>query len=119
MVLMGYYNPIYIYGVDRFVADALEAGADGLIVVDPPPEEDRELCLPALAKGLGFVRLATPTTDEARLPAEPKNTAGLIYYVPITGVTGTAVVPNDLVPPAAERHHPPTDRQEHRRQGKA
>src|SRR3546814_19639129 len=87
MVLMGYYKPIYIYGVDRFVADALEAGADGLIVVDLPPEEDRELCLPALAKGLGFVRLATPTTDEARLPAVLKNTAGFIYYVSITGVT--------------------------------
>ncbi|HEY9567284.1 MAG TPA: tryptophan synthase subunit alpha [Thalassobaculum sp.] len=109
MVLMGYYNPIYIYGVDRFVADALEAGADGLIVVDLPPEEDRELCLPALAKGLGFVRLATPTTDEARLPAVLKNTAGFIYYVSITGVTGTAVVPTDLVTRAVERLKRHTD----------
>src|SRR3546814_13981422 len=89
MVLMGYYNPIYIYGVDRFVADALEAGADGLIVVDLPPEEDRELCLPALAKGLGFVRLATPTTHEARLPAVLTKPAGFIFYVPIPWVTGT------------------------------
>lgn len=109
MILMGYYNPIYIYGVDRFVADALEAGADGLIVVDLPPEEDRELCLPALAKGLGFVRLATPTTDDARLPAVLKNTAGFIYYVSITGVTGTAAVPTDLVTRAVERLKRHTD----------
>jgi len=103
MVLMGYYNPIYSYGVDRFVADALDAGVDGLIVVDLPPEEDRELCLPALAKGLGFIRLATPTTDDERLPAVLRNTAGFVYYVSITGITGTAAVPTDLVTRAVAR----------------
>ncbi|GJE57666.1 MULTISPECIES: tryptophan synthase subunit alpha [Methylobacterium] len=90
VVLMGYYNPIYVYGVSRFLDDALAAGIDGLIVVDLPPEEDEELCLPALAKGLAFIRLATPTTDEHRLPAVLKNTAGFVYYVSITGITGTA-----------------------------
>jgi tryptophan synthase alpha chain len=90
IVLMGYYNPIYIYGVDRFLADAKDAGVDGLIVVDLPPEEDEELCLPALKAGVNFIRLATPTTDDKRLPAVLKNTSGFVYYVSITGITGTA-----------------------------
>jgi tryptophan synthase alpha chain len=90
IVLMGYYNPIYIYGVDRFLADAKAAGVDGLIVVDLPPEEDEELCLPALKAGLNFIRLATPTTDDKRLPAVLRNTSGFVYYVSITGITGTA-----------------------------
>jgi len=90
IVLMGYYNPIYIYGVDRFLADAKVAGVDGLIVVDLPPEEDVELCLPALAAGVNFIRLATPTTDDRRLPAVLKNTSGFVYYVSITGITGSA-----------------------------
>lgn len=90
VVLMGYYNPIYIYGVDRFLADAKSAGVDGLIIVDLPPEEDDELCLPALNAGLNFVRLATPTTDDQRLPAVLKNTSGFVYYVSITGITGAA-----------------------------
>jgi tryptophan synthase alpha chain len=87
---MGYYNPIYIYGVDRFLVDAIAAGIDGLIVVDLPPEEDTELCLPALRAGLNFVRLATPTTDDKRLPAVLANTSGFVYYVSITGITGAA-----------------------------
>ena len=90
IVLMGYYNPIYIYGVDRFLADAKVAGVDGLIVVDLPPEEDVELCLPALAAGVNFIRLATPTTDDKRLPTVLKNTSGFVYYVSITGITGSA-----------------------------
>ncbi|MFF8800254.1 MULTISPECIES: tryptophan synthase subunit alpha [unclassified Methylobacterium] len=90
VVLMGYYNPIHTYGVPRFLEDAQAAGIDGLIVVDLPPEEDEELCLPALEKGLAFIRLATPTTDAQRLPAVLANTAGFVYYVSITGVTGTA-----------------------------
>src|SRR5215813_3586790 len=90
IVLMGYYNPIYIYGVDRFLADALTAGVDGLIVVDLPPEEDDELCRPALRAGINFVRLATPTTDDKRLPAVLANTSGFVYYVSITGITGAA-----------------------------
>jgi tryptophan synthase alpha chain len=90
IVLMGYYNPIYIYRVDRFLRDAKDAGVDGLIVVDLPPEEDEELCLPALQAGLNFIRLATPTTDERRLPAVLANTSGFVYYVSITGITGTA-----------------------------
>jgi tryptophan synthase alpha chain len=89
IVLMGYYNPIYSYGVDRFLADARAAGVDGLIVVDLPPEEDEELCLPALAAGLNFIRLATPTTDARRLPAVLANTSGFLYYVSIAGITGT------------------------------
>lgn len=89
IVLMGYYNPIYIHGVDKFVHEAVAAGVDGLIVVDVPPEEDRELCLPALEAGLNFIRLATPTTDEKRLPAVLANTSGFVYYVSITGITGT------------------------------
>jgi tryptophan synthase alpha chain len=90
IVLMGYYNPIYIYGVDRFLADAKSAGVDGLIVVDLPPEEDGELCLPALKAGLNFIRLATPTTDDKRLPTVLTNTSGFVYYVSITGITGSA-----------------------------
>ncbi len=90
LVLMGYYNPIYIYGVDRFLVDAKAAGVDGLIVVDLPPEEDDELCLPALKAGLNFIRLATPTTDDKRLPAVLNNTSGFVYYVSITGITGSA-----------------------------
>jgi len=90
IVLMGYYNPIYIYGVERFLADAKAAGVDGLIVVDLPPEEDSELCLPAMKAGLNFIRLATPTTDERRLPTVLTNTSGFVYYVSITGITGAA-----------------------------
>jgi tryptophan synthase alpha chain len=90
VVLMGYYNPIYIYGVAKFLTDAKAAGIDGLIVVDLPPEEDDELCLPALNAGLNFIRLATPTTDDARLPAVLANTSGFVYYVSITGITGSA-----------------------------
>ncbi len=89
LVLMGYYNPIYQYGVDRFLADFKAAGADGLIVVDLPPEEDDELCVPALAAGVNFIRLATPTTDDRRLPAVLRNTSGFVYYVSIMGITGT------------------------------
>ena len=90
IVLMGYYNPIYIYGVERFLADAKAAGVDGLIVVDLPPEEDEELCLPALRAGLNFIRLATPTTDDKRLPAVLANTSGFVYYVSVAGITGSA-----------------------------
>ena len=89
IVLMGYYNPIFIYGAARFLDDAKAAGVDGLIVVDLPPEHDEELCLPALAAGIDFIRLATPTTDDRRLPAVLKHTAGFIYYVSVAGVTGT------------------------------
>ena len=90
LVIMGYYNPIYVYGVDRFLRDAKSAGVDGLIIVDLPPEEDEELCLPALKAGLNFIRLATPTTDDKRLPAVLANTSGFVYYVSITGITGAA-----------------------------
>jgi tryptophan synthase alpha chain len=90
IVMMGYYNPIYIYGVDKFLVDAKSAGVDGLIIVDLPPEEDEELCLPALQAGLNFIRLATPTTDDKRLPAVLANTSGFVYYVSITGITGAA-----------------------------
>jgi len=90
IVLMGYYNPIYVYGPERFLADAKAAGVDGLIVVDLPPEADDELCTPALAAGLNFIRLATPTTDDHRLPRVLANTSGFVYYVSITGITGAA-----------------------------
>ncbi len=90
VILMGYYNPIYVYGVDRFLDDAKKAGVDGLIIVDLPPEEDEELCLPALKAGLSFIRLATPTTDARRLPTVLANTSGFVYYVSITGITGAA-----------------------------
>jgi len=89
IVLMGYYNPIYQYGVARFLKDAREAGVNGLLVVDLPPEMDAELCLPALQAGLNFIRLATPTTDEKRLPTVLQNTSGFVYYVSMTGITGT------------------------------
>jgi tryptophan synthase alpha chain len=88
IVLMGYYNPIYVYGNERFLDDAVTAGVDGLIVVDVPPEADDELCVPAIARGLNFIRLATPTTDDKRLPAVLTNTSGFVYYVSITGITG-------------------------------
>ena len=103
IVLMGYYNPIYIYGVPRFLADAKAAGVDGLIVVDLPPEEDDELCLPALQAGLNFIRLATPTTDDTRLPAVLTNTSGFVYYVSITGITGMAAPDTSRVTDAVAR----------------
>jgi tryptophan synthase alpha chain len=103
VVLMGYYNPIYVYGVDAFLRDAKAAGVDGLIVVDLPPEEDEELCLPALKAGLNFIRLATPTTDEKRLPAVLANTSGFVYYVSITGITGSAAPDADKVGAAVAR----------------
>ena len=103
IVLMGYYNPIYVYGVGQFLADAKAAGVDGLIVVDLPPEEDRELCLPALEAGLNFVRLATPTTDDVRLPTVLANTSGFVYYVSITGITGSAAPDAAKVSAAVER----------------
>lgn len=103
IVLMGYYNPIYIYGVEKFLADAKPAGIDGLIVVDLPPEEDSELCLPALQAGLNFIRLATPTTDDKRLPAVLANTSGFVYYVSITGITGMATPDTGKVNAAVAR----------------
>jgi tryptophan synthase alpha chain len=103
LVLMGYYNPIYQYGSERFLADAKAAGVDGLIVVDLPPEEDDELCLPALAGGLSFIRLATPTTDDRRLPAVLANTSGFVYYVSITGITGAAAPDTARVAEAVAR----------------
>jgi tryptophan synthase alpha chain len=103
IVLMGYYNPIYIHGNNRFLADAKAAGVDGLIIVDLPPEEDDELCLPALKAGLNFIRLATPTTDDKRLPAVLKNTSGFVYYVSITGITGAAAPDADKVSTAVAR----------------
>jgi tryptophan synthase alpha chain len=103
LVLMGYYNPIYIYGVDEFLADAGAAGVDGLIVVDLPPEEDSELCLPAMQAGLNFIRLATPTTDDKRLPAVLANTSGFVYYVSITGITGSAGADSTAVAQAVTR----------------
>ena len=103
LVLMGYYNPIYIYGVDRFLADAKSAGVDGLIIVDLPPEEDTELCVPALRAGLNFIRLATPTTDDKRLPAVLANTSGFVYYVSITGITGAAAADSRAVGSAVAR----------------
>jgi tryptophan synthase alpha chain len=109
LVLMGYYNPIYIYGVDKFLADAKSAGVDGLIIVDLPPEEDTELCLPALQAGLNFIRLATPTTDEQRLPAVLANTSGFVYYVAITGITGAAAADSKTVGDAVARIRRHTD----------
>jgi tryptophan synthase alpha chain len=103
IVLMGYYNPIYIYGVDKFLVDAKAAGVDGLIVVDLPPEEDEELCLPALKAGLNFIRLATPTTDDARLSKVLTNTSGFVYYVSITGITGAAAPDPGKVATAVKR----------------
>jgi tryptophan synthase alpha chain len=103
LVLMGYYNPIYVYGVDRFLVDAKSAGVDGLIIVDLPPEEDAELCLPAMQAGLNFIRLATPTTDDKRLPAVLANTSGFVYYVAITGITGGASANTAVVGEAVAR----------------
>jgi tryptophan synthase alpha chain len=103
LVLMGYYNPIYIYGVDTFLIDAKSAGVDGLIIVDLPPEEDDELCVPALRAGLNFIRLATPTTDDKRLPAVLANTSGFVYYVSITGITGAAAANARVVADAVAR----------------
>jgi tryptophan synthase alpha chain len=103
IVLMGYYNPIYIYGVDKFLVDAKAAGVDGLIIVDLPPEEDDELCLPAMKAGLNFIRLATPTTDDKRLPAVLANTSGFVYYVSITGITGSASADSTVVGEAVAR----------------
>jgi tryptophan synthase alpha chain len=109
IVLMGYYNPIYIYGVDRFIAAARQAGVDGLIVVDLPPEEDEELCIPALKAGLNFIRLTTPTTDDKRLPAVLKNTSGFVYYVSMTGITGAAIKSRAAVGDAVDRIKGHTD----------
>lgn len=103
IILMGYYNPFYIYGADRFVADAKAAGVDGLIIVDLPPEEDEELCLPARAAGLDFIRLATPTTDDDRLPVVVQNTSGFVYYVSVAGVTGGATGEGGAVREAVTR----------------
>jgi tryptophan synthase alpha chain len=106
---MGYYNPIYIYGVDKFLADAKTAGVDGLIIVDLPPEEDTELCVPALKAGLNFIRLATPTTDDKRLPAVLANTSGFVYYVSITGITGSGAADSKAVGDAVARIKRHTD----------
>jgi tryptophan synthase alpha chain len=103
IILMGYYNPIYIHGVDKFLSDAKAAGVDGLILVDMPPEEDDELCIPALKAGLNFIRLATPTTDDKRLPAVLANTSGFVYYVSITGITGSASADSSQVSQAVSR----------------
>jgi tryptophan synthase alpha chain len=109
IILMGYYNPIYSYGVPAFLKDAKAAGVDGLIVVDLPPEEDEELCLPALKAGLNFIRLATPTTDDRRLPAVLRNTSGFVYYVSIAGITGTRSAANADVSAAVARLKRHTD----------
>lgn len=109
IVLMGYYNPIYSYGVDRFLSEAVAAGIDGLIVVDLPPEEDDELCVPANEAGLNFIRLATPTTDARRLPKVLENTSGFVYYVSITGITGAAEASADAVAPEVARIKAATD----------
>src|SRR3569623_2505874 len=109
LILLGYYIPIYIHGVDAFIRDALAAGGDGLIVVDLPPEEDSELCLPALKAGLNFVRLATPTTDDHRLPMVLKNTSGFVYYVSMTGITGGAIKSRAAVGEAVKRIKSHTD----------
>jgi len=103
IVLMGYYNPIYIYGVDRFLTDAKASGIDGLIVVDLPPEMDEELCIPALKAGINFIRLATPTTDDKRLPKVLQNTSGFVYYVSMTGITGSALADTAKVAAAVKR----------------
>lgn len=109
VVLMGYYNPIYVFGVDHFVAAAVQAGVDGLIIVDLPPEEDAELCLPALKAGLNFIRLTTPTTDDKRLPVVLKNTSGFVYYVSMTGVTGAVIKSRGAVGDAVDRIKSHTD----------
>ncbi len=109
IVLMGYYNPIYIYGVERFLKDAKASGIDGLIVVDLPPEMDEELCIPALRAGINFIRLATPTTDDKRLPKVLQNTSGFVYYVSMTGITGSALADTDRVADAVKRIKSHTD----------
>lgn len=109
VILMGYYNPVYHFGVDRFIAACLDAGVDGLIIVDLPPEEDSEFCIPATNAGLHFIRLATPTTDERRLPAVLAHTSGFVYYVSITGITGSASPDANMVRPAIERIRAQTD----------
>ncbi|MER9656679.1 tryptophan synthase subunit alpha [Mesorhizobium sp. M0152] len=109
IVLMGYYNPIYIYGVDRFLQDAIASGIDGLIVVDLPPEMDEELCIPALKAGINFIRLATPTTDDKRLPKVLQNTSGFVYYVSMTGITGSALADTGKVAAAVKRIKSHTD----------
>ncbi|MER9870521.1 tryptophan synthase subunit alpha [Mesorhizobium sp. M0136] len=109
IVLMGYYNPIYIYGVERFLSDALASGIDGLIVVDLPPEMDEELCIPALKAGVNFIRLATPTTDDKRLPKVLQNTSGFVYYVSMTGITGSALADTGKVAAAVKRIKSHTD----------
>ena len=109
VILMGYYNPIYIYGVEEFLTDARTAGVDGLIVVDLPPEEDAELCVPALKAGLNFIRLATPTTDDARLPVVLRNTSGFVYYVSVLGITGAKSAHHDQVHKAVNRLQRHTD----------
>lgn len=103
LILMGYYNPIYIYGVERFLGDALDAGLDGLIIVDLPPEEDSELCLPALEAGLAFIRLTAPTTNDARLPRVLANSSGFVYYISITGITGADGASSQSIAAAVER----------------
>ena len=109
IVLMGYYNPIYIFGVEAFIVAAKQAGVDGLIIVDLPPEEDDELCIPALKAGLNFIRLTTPTTDDKRLPAVLKNTSGFVYYVSMNGVTGAVIKSRGAVGEAVERIKAHTD----------
>ncbi|MHA6686964.1 tryptophan synthase subunit alpha [Mesorhizobium sp. A556] len=109
IVLMGYYNPIYIYGVGRFLKDAVASGIDGLIVVDLPPEMDEELCIPAVKAGINFIRLATPTTDDKRLPKVLQNTSGFVYYVSMTGITGSALVDTGKVADAVKRIKGHTD----------
>jgi len=109
IILMGYYNPIFIYGVERFLAEAVKAGVDGLIVVDLPAEEDEELCIPALKAGLNFIRLTTPTTDDRRLPVVLKNTSGFVYYVSMTGITGAAIKNRAAVGEAVQRIKSHTD----------
>ena len=109
IVLMGYYNPIYVYGVERFLSDAISAGIDGLIVVDLPPEMDEELCIPAMKAGINFIRLATPTTDEKRLPKVLENTSGFVYYVSMTGITGAALADTTKVAAAVIRIKSHTD----------
>ena len=109
IILMGYYNPIYIWGPEKFVADAKAAGVDGMIVVDVPPEHDDELCIPARQGGLNFIRLATPTTDDARLPKVLQNTSGFVYYVSVTGITGTGALDADKVAVAVKQIKGHTD----------
>jgi tryptophan synthase alpha chain len=103
IVVMGYYNPIYVYGVERFLVDAKASGVDGLIIVDLPPEMDEELCIPALRSGIAFIRLATPTTDDKRLPMVLRNTSGFVYYVSMTGITGGRIADYSKVTDAVAR----------------